>query len=362
MGEGGAAAQARALQALGVESVCITGGDEGGPLALDWLASPQAHGWLALPRRDAPNHHGTGCCFSTGLAAALARGFVAADAAVLAKMLTTSGLHAGASPGSGAGPVRPDSGFIRDTSLMPALFDDEAPPTAWPAPHCGPPAVTGVYAITDSGTHAARLFDAGLQTVQLRVKRRADEREAAWQMRLRVEVYAARRPGATLIVNDHWREALASGVDFIHLGQEDLLALSAADRRDLAQARANGLRLGLSSHSLWELARGAAWAPDYIACGPVWPTLTKAMPWRPQGLGNLAWWAAMSPAPVVGIGGVLEPAQLGLIAATGASAGCVVRGMAPGAQYAAQDWLAAWPAEGCGAQTGTGDWPHASLA
>ncbi|MGM9480189.1 bifunctional hydroxymethylpyrimidine kinase/phosphomethylpyrimidine kinase [Roseateles sp. NT4] len=362
VGEGSAPAQARALQALGVDAVCITGGDGDGPLALDWLAAEHASGWLALPRRAASNNHGTGCTFATALAAALARGFVAADAAVIAKMLTTSGLRdAVAAPGAGPGPVRPDAGFIRDTGLLPALFDDEAPPTCWPVPGRGSPAVEGVYGITDSGAHAARLFQAGLQTVQLRVKRGTDESESAWQARLRAEIEAARRSGATLVVNDHWREALAMGVDFIHLGQEDLLALSAKDRRDLADARASGLRLGLSSHSLWELARARAWSPDYIACGPVWPTLTKAMPWRPQGLHNLAWWAAMAPAPVVGIGGVLEPHQLREIATGGARAGCVVRGLAPGGTHSPRDWQQAWH-QGCDAQpTKAPAWPLPSL-
>ncbi|MBW8843780.1 MAG: bifunctional hydroxymethylpyrimidine kinase/phosphomethylpyrimidine kinase [Burkholderiales bacterium] len=344
VGEGSAAAQARALQALGAAGVCITGGDEAGPLALDWLASRHASGWLTLPRREASNNHGTGCCFATALAAALAQGFVTADAAVIAKMLTTSGLHVGAaSPGAGAGPVVPSAGFIRDPSLLPALFD--APPKSWPQ-HRRQSTVEGVYGITDNGAHAARLFDAGLRAVQLRLKRAEGEAEDAWQARLHAEVLpaheAARRCGATFVLNDHWREALRLGVDFVHLGQEDLLALDDAGRHDLAEARACGLRLGLSSHSLWELARAVAWAPDYIACGPVWPTLTKAMPWRPQGLGNLAWWAAMAPAPVVGIGGVLEPRQLAEMAATGARAGCVVRGLAPGAVHSVPQWQAAW--------------------
>jgi hydroxymethylpyrimidine kinase/phosphomethylpyrimidine kinase/thiamine-phosphate diphosphorylase len=356
VGEGAAPEQAGALQALGVGSACITGGDEGGPLALDWLASSHACGWLALPRRDARNHHGTGCCFATALAAALARGFVAADAAIVAKMLTTSGLHAGDAPGAGAGPVRPAAGFIGDPGLLPALFD--TPPASWPERRRGRPAVEGVYAITDSGAHAGRLFDAGLRTVQLRLKQRAGD--AGWSARLRAEVEAARRPGGTLILNDHWREALALGVDFVHLGQEDLLALSEEDRRDLAAARAGGLRLGLSSHSLWELARAAAWAPDYVACGPVWPTLTKAMPWRPQGLRNLAWWTAMSPVPVVGIGGVMQPQQLADVAAQGCSAGCVVRGVAPGSAHAPQDWLAAWQ-QGAATPSAVG-WPAPSLS
>jgi len=356
VGEATAPEQARALQTLGAKSVCITGGDEAGALALDWLVSPQARGWLALPRREARNNHGTGCCFATALAAGLARGFVAADAAVLAKMLTTSGLGDGAPPGAGAGPVRPRADFINDASLLPALFDTE--PGAWPERRSG--CIEGVYGITDSGHHAAELFAQGLATVQLRVKR--GDGEAHWPARLQSELKpaleAARRHNATLILNDHWREALAAGVDFVHLGQEDLLALSEADRHELAQARAGGLRLGLSSHSLWELARAAAWAPDYVACGPVWPTLTKAMPWRPQGLANLRWWAAMAPAPVVGIGGVLAPGQLAALAAAGASAGCVVRGLK---EIEPAAWQKAWrQGRAASAATAPG-WPQPSL-
>ncbi|HET7863783.1 MAG TPA: thiamine phosphate synthase, partial [Burkholderiaceae bacterium] len=95
---------------------------------------------------------------------------------------------------------------------------------------------------------------------------------------------------------------------------------------------ATGLALGVSSHSLWELCRARALAPRYIACGPVWPTLTKAMPWRPQGLHNLAWWCGMAGVPVVAIGGILEPAQAQAAAACGADGVCVVRalGDAPG--------------------------------
>jgi hydroxymethylpyrimidine kinase/phosphomethylpyrimidine kinase/thiamine-phosphate diphosphorylase len=356
VGEGEPVAQALELQSLGSQAACITGGDEAGPLALDWLHSREARGWLALPRRDARNHHGTGCCFATALAAALARGFVTADAAVLAKMLTTSGLRSTPFPGAGAGPVRPDPGFISDATLLPALFDGQP---AWPAPRRGPLAVEGVYALTDSGAHAAALFDAGVRTVQLRIKRAAGEGDAAWQARLRAEIRAARRPGATLIVNDHWREAIAMDVDFVHLGQEDLLALSGAERRELADARARGLRLGLSSHSLWELARAVAWAPDYVACGPVWPTTTKAMPWQAQGLDNLAWWAAMAPMPVVGIGGVLEPPQLAQVAACGAAAGCVVRGLAA---HPPADWLQAWRSGAGMPLAAEAGWPHPSLS
>jgi hydroxymethylpyrimidine kinase / phosphomethylpyrimidine kinase / thiamine-phosphate diphosphorylase len=84
----------------------------------------------------------------------------------------------------------------------------------------------------------------------------------------------------------------------------------------------------VSSHSLWELCRAVALSPSCIACGPVWATTTKDMPWHPQGLHNLRWWAAMSPVPVVGIGGLLERGQVEAVAATGAACACLVRALA----------------------------------
>ena len=97
---------ARALEALGAQAVCITGGDASdGLLAHDWLHTPHAQGWLSLPRVDTRHHHGTGCTFATALASALARGFVSADAAVFAKMATTHALRHARAIGQGAGPV-----------------------------------------------------------------------------------------------------------------------------------------------------------------------------------------------------------------------------------------------------------------
>ena len=74
-------------------------------LAADWLQTPHARGWLTLPRVATPHHHGTGCTFASGLAAALALGWVPADAAVLAKMLTTHALRRAQALGRG-GPGR----------------------------------------------------------------------------------------------------------------------------------------------------------------------------------------------------------------------------------------------------------------
>ncbi len=66
------------------------------------------------------------------------------------------------------------------------------------------------------------------------------------------------------------------------------------------------------------------------------------MPWLPQGLDNLAWWAHLAPAPVVGIGGVLAPEQLADIASTGAAGGGVVRGLGADPALTLPAWQAAW--------------------
>jgi hydroxymethylpyrimidine kinase/phosphomethylpyrimidine kinase/thiamine-phosphate diphosphorylase len=340
-------ALAATLQQLGAQAVVITGGDTATPhLSLDWLQTPHARGWLSLPRVDTAHHHGTGCTFATSLAAALARGFVAADAAVLAKMATTLALRRARAVGQGAGPVIPTPGFGSDPTLLPHLSLGEQAPGAWPEQVRGK--APGVYAIVDSAERVEAVLRTRptVSTVQLRMKRPSDMDEAAWAVQLTEATQRSRRAadaaGATLVVNDHWQTALQAGARALHLGQEDLLALTPQDHLRLQTARQQGVQLGLSSHSLWELCRAAGMAPDLIACGPVWPTTTKDMPWLPQGLDNLAWWAHMAPAPVVGIGGILEPPQLQGVAAAGAAGGCVVRGLGREPSHMLPAWLAAW--------------------
>ncbi|WP_418317634.1 bifunctional hydroxymethylpyrimidine kinase/phosphomethylpyrimidine kinase [Piscinibacter sakaiensis] len=316
---------AAALREAGAAAVCITGGDSAdrdGDV-LDWLASEHASGWLASPRIATAHQHGTGCTFATSLAAALARGFVAADAAVIAKMATGGALRAACAAGSGPGPVRAEPAFITEPSLLPRLSWGEEPRFEAVAQAAARP--LGLYAIVDSSERLQQVLAAGVRTVQLRIKTPPDV-DAAWTTGLRSSlqqaITACREAGAELFINDHWQLARELGAGAVHLGQEDLLALGEAGRAELA---ASGLALGISTHSLWELCRARSLAPRYIACGPVWPTLTKAMPWRPQGLVNLRWWQRMAGAPVVAIGGILSPERVQAAAEVGVDGVCVVR-------------------------------------
>lgn len=318
---------ARRLRALGAGAVCITGGDSADRdgRVLDWLDSPHATGWLASPRIATRHHHGTGCTFASSAAAAMALGFVSADAAVLAKMATAHALRQGHAAGAGAGPVKAGQGFAGDPSLLPLLSWGESPQFAPLRPTAA--RRLGLYALVDSAERAHQVLGAGIRTLQLRIKT-PPQSDGAWHAALRGElqrcVQACRAAGAELFVNDHWQLAAELGADGVHLGQEDLLALGDAGRAALA---GSGLALGISSHSLWELCRARSLAPRYIACGPVWPTLTKAMPWRAQGLANLRWWQHMAGAPVVAIGGVLSVEQVRLAAACGVDGVCLVRGL-----------------------------------
>lgn len=367
---------AQALRARGCAGVAITGGDSAHAAgwALDWITTEHASGWLALPRERTPHNHGTGCTFASSAASALALGFVAADALVLAKMATAQAIARGYAAGQGAGPVAAGAEFGVQPQWLPLLSCAEGIDVdGWARAfdrHAGRvPAETpdiGLYAIVDSAERVRQVVAAGVRTVQLRIKAPAAP-DAAWRDGLRAAVQQAlatcRQAGATLVVNDHWRLAaeLAAGDArglAVHLGQEDLLALGPPGRAALA---ASGLPLGLSSHSLWELCRARAQAPWYVACGPVWPTLTKAMPWLAQGLDNLAWWVQMAGAPVVAIGGILEHAQAMQAAQSGAAGVCVVRGLGADPAATVPAWQAAIAAGRAALRLPVPALPHPSL-
>jgi hydroxymethylpyrimidine kinase/phosphomethylpyrimidine kinase/thiamine-phosphate diphosphorylase len=308
----------QALRAQGV-SLCITGGDADGVQANDWFSSPQATGWLSLPRVDTTHHHGTGCTFAATAAAALASGYCVADAVVLAKMATTHALRHAYAAGQGAGPVQAMPDFAQHAANLPAFtLPGVTAPLALhalqPFAPLSNPAL-GVYAVVDSAAWVHRVLASGIRTVQLRIKDPAEPTLAA-QMAESIAIARA-TPGAQLFINDHWQLALQHGAYGVHLGQEDL------EQVDLQALRQAGVRLGLSTHSYWEVARAWALRPSYIACGPIFATQSKDMPWIPQGLDNLRYWANVLPLPVVGIAGI-DTRNVADVAATGAASAAVI--------------------------------------
>jgi thiamine-phosphate pyrophosphorylase len=172
-----------------------------------------------------------------------------------------------------------------------------------------------VYPVVDSSAWVRRLVPLGVRLLQLRIK---DQSEAPLRQEIRAARALCAAGGAQLIVNDHWRLALDERCDFVHLGQEDVSGA------DLPALRRANVRLGISTHSEAELERALSLAPDYVALGPIYPTLLKVMPWQPQGLERIGLWKRRIGAlPLVAIGGLTLERLPGVFAA-GADVAAVV--------------------------------------
>ena len=172
-----------------------------------------------------------------------------------------------------------------------------------------------VYPIVASAAWMGRLLPAGASLVQLRIKDRPAEEVRA---QIRESQGLCARAGAQLVVNDYWQLALEEGCDFVHLGQGDL------DAADVPALRRAGVRIGISTHDDAELDRALGHEPDYVALGPIYPTLLKVMPFGPQGLDRIGEWKRRAGArPLVAIGGITLERLPGVLAA-GADSAAVV--------------------------------------
>ncbi|WP_211838151.1 thiamine phosphate synthase [Proteus terrae] len=154
----------------------------------------------------------------------------------------------------------------------------------------------GLYPVVDSIEWIERLLKTGVTTLQLRIKGKQPndvEQEIVEAIKLGKQYHAR------LFINDYWQLAIKHHAYGVHLGQEDL------DIADLDAIKKAGLRLGISTHDETELQRAKALRPSYIALGHIFPTTTKDMPSKPQGLKALKHQVEQTPNfPTVAIGGI----------------------------------------------------------
>ncbi|NKB47404.1 MAG: thiamine phosphate synthase [Legionellales bacterium] len=153
----------------------------------------------------------------------------------------------------------------------------------------------GFYPIVPDATWVETLMSTGISTLQLRMK---DCDEATLRDHIARAVTLCRQANIQLFINDHWQLAIEYGAFGVHVGQDDLFT---ADLTAIAQA---GLRLGISTHSYFELARAQALHPSYLALGPIFTTTSKVMPFQPQGIATLHTWRQLTNTPLVAIGGI----------------------------------------------------------
>ena len=183
------------------------------------------------------------------------------------------------------------------------------------------PQTLGLYAVMPDAAWTIRMARAGVPTVQLRFK---SGDASAVRAEVMATVAGVKGTGARLFINDHWELAIEAGAYGVHLGQEDLQAMTPAGLKAIKDA---GLRLGLSTHGYAEMLRVDAVSPSYIAMGAVFPTTLKKMATAPQGVGRLGVYARLlRHYPQVAIGGI-GAEQFAPVQATGVGSIAVVRAL-----------------------------------
>jgi len=142
---------------------------------------------------------------------------------------------------------------------------------------------------------AAALAGSGVELIQYRNKTASSRQFFEISRRLS----SALGPrGIRLIVNDRPDIALLAGAGGVHVGQDDL---SAEDARAICGP---DRWVGLSTHTLEQLAAAERTSADYIAFGPIFPTATKKNPDPVVGTELLRKARLMTKKPLVAIGGI----------------------------------------------------------
>jgi thiamine-phosphate pyrophosphorylase len=142
---------------------------------------------------------------------------------------------------------------------------------------------------------AAALAESGVELIQYRNKTASSRQFFEISQRL---TNALKPRGVRFIVNDRADIALLSGAGGVHVGQEDLgvedaRAICGPDRW-----------VGVSTHTLEQVAGANLTSADYIAFGPIFPTATKKNPDPVVGIDLLRQVRKMTKKPIVAIGGI----------------------------------------------------------
>jgi thiamine-phosphate pyrophosphorylase len=136
-------------------------------------------------------------------------------------------------------------------------------------------------------------------------------------------------PAARFVVNDRADIAALTGAGGVHVGQTDL---------GVEQARAivgPQAWVGVSTHTLEQVAGADQTSADYVAFGPIFPTTTKENPDPVVGLDLLAQARRRTRKPLVAIGGItIERAEA--VYRAGADSLAVTRDLAAAPDPAAQ--------------------------
>lgn len=181
-----------------------------------------------------------------------------------------------------------------------------------------------IYLVTDDGCLQGRALidcvrealEGGVTLVQYRAKTAssAEMYNEALQLKALCDSF-----NVPLIINDRLDIAMAVGAAGVHLGQDDLPC--AAARRILGE----DYLIGVSAHNPAEARAALQSGADYLGCGAVFGTATKADV-KKLGTDGLAAICKAKGLPVIGIGGVTAD-NYREVRAAGADGAAIVSGI-----------------------------------
>ncbi len=181
-----------------------------------------------------------------------------------------------------------------------------------------------IYLVTDDGCLQGRALidcvrealEGGVTLVQYRAKTASSAEMYAEALQLKALCDSFNVP---LIINDRLDIAMAVGAAGVHLGQDDLPC--AAARKILGE----DYIIGVSAHNPAEAKAALQSGADYLGCGAVFGTATKADVQK-LGTEGLAAICKAKGLPVVGIGGVTAN-NYREVRAAGADGAAIVSGI-----------------------------------
>lgn len=182
----------------------------------------------------------------------------------------------------------------------------------------------GIYLVTDDGCLQGRALidcvcealEGGVTLVQYRAKTASSAEMYAEALQLKALCDSFNVP---LIINDRLDIAMAVGAAGVHLGQDDLPC--AAARKILGE----DYIIGVSAHNPAEAKAALQSGADYLGCGAVFGTATKADVQK-LGTEGLTAICREKGLPVVGIGGVTAD-NYREVRAAGADGAAIVSGI-----------------------------------
>ena len=272
---------AKALMSYGVKKVLIKGGMQG-TMVWDYYFDEIKHHYLWQAKVE-KNYRGTGCHLASILCCLMLKEESFYDALILAKAQLFASIKRSKGSILDLGIKLTAEDMCRISLEKNFLEYPESPDIDQNKLKIYP--VFPDFKTIDENSSS-------IETVQLRIKNRDPLKEIEKATKLCTE------KNIQLFINDYWKEAMETKSYGLHIGQEDLEAA------DMEAIKKSNIRLGISSHDLFEACTASYYKPSYMAFGPIFGTTCKSMTFGPRGFSMLAKIRRLFPRPLVAIGGL----------------------------------------------------------